>query len=88
MPGQPHSPDSLLRVTEHGLFVPAATPGPIVEKLVAAMQTAMADKSVLELWNKAGLEVSTDNAPDKAQRFVTDEIARWSPVIKSLGLKL
>lgn len=24
MPGQPHSPDSLLRVTEHGLFVPAA----------------------------------------------------------------
>jgi tripartite-type tricarboxylate transporter receptor subunit TctC len=78
----------MVAINFFGLFVPAATPEPILEKLVAAMQTAMADKPVLELWNKAGLEVSTDNTPDKGQRFVEGEITRWSPVIKSLGLKL
>ena len=71
-----------------GLFVPAATPQPIVEKLVATMQLAMADKTVLELLANAGLEVSTDNTPEKAHRYLEDEITRLSPVIKSLGLKL
>ncbi len=70
-----------------GLFVPARTPAPIVEKIVAAVHTTLTDSTVLELWTKAGLEGSADQTPDKAHRFVEDEITRWSPVIKALGLK-
>jgi tripartite-type tricarboxylate transporter receptor subunit TctC len=70
-----------------GLFVPARTPAPLIERIVAAVHTTLADSAVLELWAKAGLEASPDQTPDKAQRFVEDEINRWSPVIKSLGLK-
>ncbi len=70
-----------------GLFVPARTPPPIVEKIVAAVQTTLADSTMLELWTKAGLEVSVDSTPDKAQRFLEEEMTSWSPVVKSLGLK-
>ena len=70
-----------------GLFVPAATPAVIVEKIAAATRVAMADKGVLGLLANAGVEVSADDTSDKAQRFVETEITRWSPVIKPLGLK-
>ena len=70
-----------------GLFVPAATPAVIVEKIAAATRVAMADKGVLGLLANAGVEVSADDTSDKAQRFVETEISRWSPVIKPLGLK-
>ena len=78
----------MVAINFFGLFVPVATPGPIIEKVVAAIQVAMTDKTVLDQLAKGGLEVSTDNTPEKAHRFVDDEITRWSPVIKSLGLKL
>ncbi len=70
-----------------GFFVPAATPDPIVEKVGAAVRVALADKTILDLLVNSGLEKSTDDTPQKARRFVEDEIARWSPVIRSLGMK-
>jgi tripartite-type tricarboxylate transporter receptor subunit TctC len=70
-----------------GLFFPPATPGNIVEKVAAAMRAAMADKALLDVFSSSGLEISADDTPDKAQRFVESEIARWSPIVKSLALK-
>jgi tripartite-type tricarboxylate transporter receptor subunit TctC len=29
-----------------------------------------------------------DSGPEKAKRFVEDEIARWTPIIKAIGLKI
>ncbi|MFN0304436.1 MAG: Bug family tripartite tricarboxylate transporter substrate binding protein [Burkholderiales bacterium] len=77
----------MIAINFFGLFVPARTPQPVIEKIVAAVNTTMADSTMLELWTKAGLEVYADSTPDKAQRFVEDEVTSWSPVIKSLGLK-
>ena len=70
-----------------GLFLPAATPGVIVDRVSVAMRTALADKGLQEVMSNAGMEVSADDTPDKAQRFVDSEITRWTPVVKSLGLK-
>jgi tripartite-type tricarboxylate transporter receptor subunit TctC len=70
-----------------GLFLPAATPGAIVDKVSAAARAVMADKSIIDLMTHAGMEISADDMPAKAQRFVEDEIARWTPVVKSLALK-
>jgi hypothetical protein len=33
------------------------------------------------------LDGSTDDTPEKARRFIENEITRWTPVIRSLGLK-
>ena len=35
---------------------------------------------------KAGAEPVTDSSPDKTARFLRNEIARWTPIIKEAGL--
>lgn len=34
-----------------------------------------------------GLEPVTDSSPDKAHAYLLHEIGRWTPLIKSLGLR-
>lgn len=70
-----------------GLFVPAATPAAAVERIANALRAAVADKAMTRLLVNSGQELSADDTPDKARRFVESEIARWSPMIRSIGLK-
>ena len=70
-----------------GLFVPAATPAATVERVSTALRAAIADKALVKLFSNAGLEMSADDTPERAQRFIESEIGRWSPVIRSIGLK-
>ena len=70
-----------------GLFMPAATPAGTVDKAAAALRAALADRSMLSLLTHSGMELSADDTPDKARRFIDEEIARWTPVIRSLALK-
>ena len=70
-----------------GLFVPAATPAATVERVSTALRAAIADKALVKLLSNAGLEMSADDTPERAQRFIESEIGRWSPVIRSIGLK-
>jgi tripartite-type tricarboxylate transporter receptor subunit TctC len=71
-----------------GLFAPAATPKPIVEKIAAATHAAMADREFQDLMIKSGFEPVTDSNPEKAQRFVGEEHVRLTPVIKAANLKV
>jgi tripartite-type tricarboxylate transporter receptor subunit TctC len=71
-----------------GLFAPAATPKPIVEKIAAATHTAMADRAFQDLMIKSGFEPVIDSNPDKAQRFVGEEHVRLTPVMKAANLKV
>ncbi len=70
-----------------GLFLPAATPAATVERTANALRSALADKTMLKLLANSGLELSADDTPEKAQRFIESEIGRWSPVIRTIGLK-
>jgi tripartite-type tricarboxylate transporter receptor subunit TctC len=70
-----------------GLFVPSATPAATVERVSTALRAAIADKALVKLFSNAGLEMSADDTPERAQRFIESEIGRWSPVIRSIGLK-
>jgi hypothetical protein len=36
----------------------------------------------------SGFEPFTDSSPENARRFVGEETARWTPIIKNIGLKL
>ena len=71
-----------------GLFAPARTPGAIIQQIAQATRTAMADSDFQQAFIASGFEPYVDSSPEKAARFVTDEIARWSPIIKAIGLKL
>ena len=71
-----------------GLFVPAATPRPIVDRITEATHAAMTDPEFQKVLVSSGLEASTDSNSERARRFMEAEIARWGPVVKAAGFKV
>jgi tripartite-type tricarboxylate transporter receptor subunit TctC len=71
-----------------GLFAPAGTPPAIVGQISRATRAAMAEPDFRELLVKSGFEPQVDFDPAKTRAFVQEEIARWAPVIRAIGLKL
>jgi tripartite-type tricarboxylate transporter receptor subunit TctC len=78
----------MISVNFTGLFAPARTPKPIVEQIAAATASALASEEVRKNLIEQGLEPYPDSTPEKTRRFVEDDIARWTPVIRAIGLKL
>jgi tripartite-type tricarboxylate transporter receptor subunit TctC len=78
----------MVGVAFSGLFVPAATPKAIVDKINEGTQKALKDEEMQQVLVKSGFEPVLDMGADKAQRFVADEHARWTPIIKASGFKL
>jgi tripartite-type tricarboxylate transporter receptor subunit TctC len=71
-----------------GLFAPAGTAKAIIEQVSLATRSAMADGGFRQKLVAAGFEPHLDSAPETARRFVEEEVVRWTPVIKTIGLKL
>jgi tripartite-type tricarboxylate transporter receptor subunit TctC len=71
-----------------GLFAPAATPRPIVDRIAEATRAAMADVEFQKVLIASGLEAIPDSNSDKAKQFIDEEIARWGPVVKAAGFKV
>ena len=68
------------------LMVRTGTPAPVIERIHAGIIGALKDTAVRERLIKDGAEV-VGNKPDEAARFLKAEIARWSAVVKSVGIK-
>jgi tripartite-type tricarboxylate transporter receptor subunit TctC len=71
-----------------GLFVPAATPKAIVDRIGDATRVAMADPEFQKVLLASGLEASSMSDTEKARRFIAEETARWAPVVKAAGFKV
>jgi len=69
------------------LFAPAKTPEAIVKKVCEVTQKAMSESDFQRILTSSGLEPQLDSNPDKTREFVREEIARWAPVIRTIGLK-
>ncbi len=76
-------------VSWFGLWAPKGVPKPVLDKLVAALQTAVADpvfKSRLADLGGAPVPVALAN-PESLRTFVKSEIDKWAPIIKKAGLQ-
>ena len=71
-----------------GLFVPAGTPAAYSAKIAAANATAMADKAYTQSLVDAAVIPLPDWTPERFNQFMKEDIARWTPLVKSIGLKL
>jgi len=71
-----------------GLFAPAGTPRPVIERISQVTRNALADESFQKTLIQSGFEPVLDSSPEKAQRFVNREHERLIPVIKATGFKL
>jgi tripartite-type tricarboxylate transporter receptor subunit TctC len=69
-----------------GLFARSATPQPILDRLVAATHKVMQDEALRNKLVVAGFEPVTASTPSAATKFITDEVARWTPVLKASGM--
>jgi tripartite-type tricarboxylate transporter receptor subunit TctC len=72
----------------NGLFAPAGVPRDIIDLIATETRTAMADKALQDQMITSGFEPVLDSGPDEAQREVLSELARWTPIVKSLGFKV
>ncbi|WP_343498962.1 tripartite tricarboxylate transporter substrate binding protein [Achromobacter denitrificans] len=67
-----------------GVFAPAGTPRPVVERLQQEISRALADPRVREqLVSQAADPVAS--TPDEFARFTADETEKWAPVVKASG---
>jgi tripartite-type tricarboxylate transporter receptor subunit TctC len=73
----------------HGLYVPKGTPAEAVEKLTAALQTALADPAVKERFAELGTTpVSADLATSAAHRErLSSQIDLWKGVFEAAGVQ-
>jgi tripartite-type tricarboxylate transporter receptor subunit TctC len=68
-----------------GIFVPAATPRPVVDKLHDVMRKVMADDEVKRRIADGGSLAVASASTDEAKAFVLTEANRWSAVAKAVG---
>ena len=71
-----------------GLLAPTGTPKPIVEQIMQATHTALAEPAYQQVLIDAGFEPTPDSNPYKFKQALAADVALWTPVVKALELKL
>jgi tripartite-type tricarboxylate transporter receptor subunit TctC len=69
------------------LFVPAKTPPAVVRKISADTNAALADPAIKDKLAQTGY-VAEGSSPEELEQLLKSEIAKWSAVIKSVGIKI
>ena len=71
----------------HGLYAPKATPQPVIDALVKALQFALKDNVVKERFADLGTEPVAENraTPAALHDYLKGEIDKWTPIIKKAG---
>ncbi|MFG1463660.1 tripartite tricarboxylate transporter substrate binding protein BugD [Xanthobacter sp. DSM 24535] len=72
----------------HGLYAPKGTPKEIVDKLNAALNTALEDPKVVARFADLGTEPEPKDrrSPAFHKQFLAAEVAKWKPVIEAAGV--
>jgi tripartite-type tricarboxylate transporter receptor subunit TctC len=71
-----------------GVLAPAGTPVGIVEQIAKATRMAVAEPAYQKMLIDAGMESTLDPTPEKLRQTLAADIALWTPVVKTLGLKI
>jgi len=71
----------------HGMYAPKGTPKPVLDKINAALKTALKDPEFGKREEALGAVVVTDARvnPAEHKKFVEAEINKWAPAIKAAG---
>jgi tripartite-type tricarboxylate transporter receptor subunit TctC len=69
-----------------GLMAPAGTPKPIIDKLNAAVNTAVKRPEIVKLWTEQGA-VAMSMTPEEFDGLLRDDIVKWANVVKKFGDK-
>ena len=72
----------------HGMYAPKGTPAPVLEKINAAMRSAMQDPMVKQRLADLSSDIPSSDkmTPVGLKTHLEAEIAKWGPVIKKAGV--
>jgi tripartite-type tricarboxylate transporter receptor subunit TctC len=71
-----------------GLFAPAGTVEPIVDQIAEANHALLAESDYQKMLVETGFEPDTDSSPENFRRRLEAEIAKWTPIVQELGIKI
>ena len=71
-----------------GLFAPAATPKEIIARIADANHAAMMDTAYQKSLTDQAVIPVTDWPPQRFNQFIAEDVARWSPLVKAIGVHL
>lgn len=71
-----------------GVFAPAKTPAPIVNRLNKEINAILRSGALDELAKGMGSDINTADSPAEFQKFVNAEDKRFGDLIKDIGLKV
>ena len=69
-----------------GVYIPLATPAPVVKRLHAAVLKVMADPWVIERLAAGGADVITSKSPEDCGRFMNTQTEFWAKLVKQVGV--
>jgi len=72
----------------YGLFVPAATPAPVVRKIFEAANAAMQQPQIKAALAREGTAVDTSGSPEQFAGFLERDSKFWVKLVKDAGVKL
>ena len=73
--------------TWNGLFAPAGTPRPIIDRLNRATVEALADPTVRARLTELGTDVAS-STPEALGALVKSELVKWAPIVQASGAKV
>ncbi len=71
----------------NGVLVPASTPRAVVDRINAALNTALNDASVKTVLHGAGLE-PVGGTPEQFTQLIQNESTKWAPIIQRSGARI
>lgn len=74
-------------VSKTGVYAPAGVPRAVVTRLNAEINRALAQPDVQERFARQGL-ATVGGTPGELGEYIQSEIARWSKVVKAMGIKV
>lgn len=70
-----------------GFVAPAGIPEDVQQKLTAALREALNDPEVVRVLGNSYME-AVGSTPEEFRQYMDEELERWGPLIKKLGIKL
>jgi len=93
LPGVPTSAEAGLPAfdvtTWYGLYAPRGTPKPVIDTLVASLQTALKDPALISRFGELSMApVEEERAtPQALETFLKAQVSKWGRIIKAAGIE-
>lgn len=71
----------------NGIFGPAGMAKPVVDKLNQELQEVLADREVQKSLAQLGFETWPTRTPEEFAKYVADQLAHWSTLVKQAGIR-